>query len=158
MSEIESTDRPQVLGGRWATHILLARGDARGRRSAACWVLLLMSGVRIRLRINGSDGGSLRAETSWSKADLVAAAKVKLLAESERALVDDAKVKLYLQGGDEIDGPGELEKDDVVWVAFTGSHYKEKRVETDAALPSLPPQPPDVPPAIWYTGDVCVLC
>ena len=66
-----------------------------------------MSGVRIRLRINGSDGGSLRAETSWSKADLVAAAKVKLLAESERALVDDAKVKLYLQGGDEIDGPGE---------------------------------------------------
>ena len=103
MSEIESTDRPQVLGGRWATHILLARGDARGRRSAACWVLLLMSGVRIRLRINGSDGGSLRAETSWSKADLVAAAKVKLLAESEHALVDDAKVKLYLQGGDERD-------------------------------------------------------
>ena len=100
MSEIESTDRPQVLGGRWATHILLARGDARGRRSAACWVLLLMSGVRIRLRINGSDGGSLlRAETSWSKADLVAAAKVKLLAESERALVDDAKVKLYLPSG-----------------------------------------------------------
>ena len=62
--------------------------------------------------------------------------------------MDDAKVKLYLQGGDEIDGPGELEKDDVVWVAFTGSHYKEKRVETDAALPSLPPQPPDVPPQL----------
>ena len=92
----------------------------RTRPTLGCVLLqlLAMSGVRIRLRINGSDGGSLRAETSWSKADLVAAAKVKLLAESERALVDDAKVKLYLQGGDEIDGPGELEKDDVVWVAM----------------------------------------
>ena len=38
-----------------------------------------------------------------SRAAFVAAAKAKLLSAEASAAVDDNKVKLYLQGGDEVD-------------------------------------------------------
>ena len=82
--------------------------------------------------VNGSDAGRLlRIKDGWSRGDFVTAAKAALLSEEASATVDDSKVKLYLQGGDEVLDLDELVTDDVVMVAFTGSlrlpHWSQRR-------------------------------
>jgi hypothetical protein len=87
--------------------------------------------VRVRVRVNGaSAGAALKISTAATHDDLVQAAAKKLLDADHAAAVDTGIAKLYLNGGDKVDMEL-LEKDDTVYVAFSGSPFKNKAARTE---------------------------
>jgi len=90
--------------------------------------------TRVCVRKNGASSGyTMKIVANWTKEQLVAAAAEKLLTdptELQRACDEAGKAKLYIGGGDvaEVD---DLEKDDVVFVAFSGSPSKRRRTGAD---------------------------
>ena len=106
-------------------------GQSRKRPQGLLWLVVLFMATRIRVKLNGSDAGKvLIVQDGWGLPDLIKAAKEKLLSAAEAEAVDDSKVKLWLEGNDELDDIGGLEKDDVVYVALTGSGFKSKVRQT----------------------------
>ena len=126
-----------------------------GREARLTRVLIVLQFLmpRIKMRINGAEGGALVVYNgSTTLEQLVQQAKIKLLTdELERASVVDEKVILYLDGGERIDSMDEVCHDDRICVAFTGSGYKVKMQQlaiADAAgdVASPPPPMPQPPP------------
>ena len=84
-----------------------------------------LSAMRIRVRINGSSHGVVLMiePESTGKKELVNLAARKL----ELEVADQGKAVLYMDGDDRVE-VDELEKNDIVYVAFNGSPYKDKQI------------------------------